>query len=190
MRVAGVFLSLGLSVACGAGHSLDQAGPAPASNSSVSGTVAGVKFPSTAYAVAIPNNESGSGDTNNQYTQLTLAIAGKPLACDTKSVPASLFIGVQIILPGAAPVGPGTYPIDANPESAINNVAALVTTDAHCAETGPATCVGGSVTIKATSDAQISGSFTLAFDSGETMTGTFDAVVCASVPQAVADQPC
>jgi hypothetical protein len=184
-------LALGLSVlACG-GHSESLASDGPdAGITKVTGTIGGVGFPGGAYAIAIPDNENATASPGNEYTQLALAIAGKPLACTTSSLPNSVFIGIQIILPGAAPVGPGTYEIEANPESSNDNVAALVTTDSNCAEAAPANCVGGSVTITASTATSISGSFTLAFDSGEAITGTFGAEVCSAIPSSVNGSPC
>ena len=101
-----------------------------------------------------------------------------------------MFIGITLIVVGSVPVGPGTYAIDADPQGSANSNADLVTTDASCTETAPANCIGGSVTITSATSAGIAGSFTLAFDSGEAITGTFNAGICDAVPTSVSGKPC
>jgi hypothetical protein len=189
MRRIVATLAFGLPLlACG-GHS-DAPSPVDAGVTKVNGSIGGVSFPAAAYAIAVPNNENVSGDPFNEYGQLALAIASKTLGCATPSLPDSIFIGIELIAPGSVPVGPGTYAINADPQSSNDNVAALVTTDASCAETAPANCIGGSVTIVSATATAIAGSFTLAFDSGEALTGTFNADVCAAIPSSVSGKPC
>jgi hypothetical protein len=156
---------------------------------SVTGSINGISLPN-AYALAIPDNSAATGPLTNQYTQLALGIANKPIGCSTPGIPNGAFLGIQLITAGATPIGPGTYEINSDPSSNIDNIAALVTTDSSCEEASPATCVGGSVTITSASATMFAGSFILAFDSGQTMTGTFVADVCTSVPASLNGTTC
>ncbi len=184
-------LAFGLSVlACGGHTTSNGSGGEDAGTTKVTGSIVGVSFPPTAYAIAIPDNSGANGGPTTEYTQLALAISGTPLGCTTASLPGSVFIGIQIIDPGTLPVGPGTYAINANPTSSNDNVAALIQTDSTCTETAPANCIGGSVTITSADATSVLGYFTLAFDSGEALTGTFSAEVCPSIPNAVNGTAC
>ena len=176
-------------VACG-GHASTTEGPAAdAGTTTVEGTIDGVSLP-VAYAVAIPDNSNATGGPTNQYTRLALGIANKPLGCNTPSIPNGTILGFSIIAPGTAPVGPGSYEINTNSASAVDNVAALVTTDASCAESSPSSVIGGTVTIIDATDTMITGSFSLAFDSGEALQGTFAAPVCAAIPPSLQGTAC
>ena len=173
-------------LACG-GHS--QGDPPDTGTTSVQGSVNGVTL-TEATAVAIPDNSNATGGPTNEYTRLTLGIANQALTCTTGSLPNGTLIGITITVPGTAPVGPGSYTVNNDQTSALENIAALVTTDGSCAETAPATCIGGTITIDLVSDGAISGKFTLAFDSGEALHGTFSASVCTTVPAPVRGGGC
>jgi hypothetical protein len=156
---------------------------------SVVGAVHGVSLP-TAYAIAVPDNSNASNYITDQYTTLTIAITDHPLACDSASIPNTTLVGIKLSSKGGAPVGVGTYTIDADATSSIENLAALVTLDAQCNKTAPAACVAGSVTITAVTGAAMSGTFALDFDSGDSLTGTFAAATCTKLPASLEGAPC
>jgi len=190
-RIAPLFASWLLLVACGGHSASDPPSKTDAGVTAVTGSIGGVTFPAAAYAIAVPDNSNVmTSDPYNEYAKLALAIAGKPLGCTTPSLPDSEIIGITLIAVGPVPIGPGTYEIDADPQSSSNNNADLVTTDATCTQAAPANCIGGSVTITSATSTTIAGSFTLAFDSGEAMTGTFNAGVCDAIPAAISGNPC
>jgi hypothetical protein len=178
----------GALASCG-GHSLEVAGRDDAGITFVEGSIAGVSLAS-GYAVAIPDNSNATAGPTNEYTVLAIGIASKALACETGGLPNSTLIGISIKRQGTAPVGPGSYEINTDQTSSLNNNAALITTDSVCSETFPANCIGGTVTITEASDASVSGTFTLAFDTGEAMHGTFNAVICPKIPASMRGVSC
>jgi hypothetical protein len=192
-RLAAVIALTGFGVAvaplaaCG-GHSAASA-TTDAGVTAVEGTIDGISL-SVAYAVAIPDNSNATGGPTNQYTRLALGIANKPFGCDTGGIPNATILSLSITTPGTAPVGLGSYEINVDSASALDNVAALVTTDKTCAESATSSVVGGTVTITATSPTMISGNFSLAFDSGEALQGTFAAVTCPSIPASLRGVAC
>ena len=70
------------------------------------------------------------------------------------------------------------------------DLADLVTTDATCDEVSPSSCIGGTVTITEVTATTMTGTFELAFDTGEALHGTFNAGICASVPPSLAGASC
>jgi hypothetical protein len=174
--------------ACG-GHSGVTAAEPDAGVTAVEGAIDGVSI-AHAYAIAIPDDSNANNPPTNQYTQLALGIADKPLACDTAGIPNGTILSFSIILAGPLPVGPGAYEINTDSASAYDNVAALLTTDVTCAVSSPANVIGGTVRITEATDAFISGSFSLAFDSGEALQGTFGAAVCSAIPPSLRGVSC
>jgi hypothetical protein len=162
---------------------------ADAGTTRVTGSVAGVSFASS-YAVAVPDNSEIGGPPSNQYGRLTLEIASQPLTCSSGALANATFIGLSITVPGTSPVGPGVYGITDSPDTSFENLAALITTDATCTETSPATCTAGAVTIAALSASVVTGSFTLQFSTGESLEGVFTAPVCATAPPALTGASC
>jgi hypothetical protein len=188
LALASTLLAAGLLAACG-GHSGSSSAVVDAGTTEVEGTINGISLVH-AYAVAIPDNSNANNPPTNQYTRLALGIANRPLTCDTGGIPNGTILTFSIITPGQAPVGPGAYEINTNSASAVDNVAALITTDATCAASSPASVVGGTVRITEATDSVIAGSFSLAFDSGEALQGTFAAATCTAIPPSLRGVGC
>jgi hypothetical protein len=160
-----------------------------AGSTTVTGTVSGVSIPS-AHALAVPDDSQTTAEPQNQYARLTIEIASQPLTCTSGPLPNAAFIGILLAQSGPNPIGPGAYTITNDSLGDIENLASLVSTDATCAETTPATCIAGTVTIAAVSPTIIRGSFALSFDTGEAMQGTFAADICATAPPALTGAAC
>jgi hypothetical protein len=187
--LGGPAILLGLLAGCG-GHSHDDNAAADGGVTAVEGTINGVSLTTSAYAVAIPDNSNATAGPTNQYTVLAIGIASKALGCTTAGLPNSTLIGISIKQEGTVPVGLGSYAINTDQTSSLNNNAALLMTDATCTETFPANCIGGTVTITRASDESIAGTFTLAFDTGEALHGTFTALICPSLPPSLRGSGC
>ncbi len=180
----------GLVAACGGHSQVNGTGATEQGIATVQGSIGGVSLP-TAYALAIPDNSAADSGPTRAYTMLSLGIANKPLACDTPGLPNSTLIGISIKLPGPVPVGVGSYAIDnLDSTSPYDNLADLVTTDANCNETPPSGCIGGTIAITEITDTVVTGTFTLAFDTGEALHGTFTAAVCPTVPPSLHGASC
>jgi hypothetical protein len=180
----GLVCVFALAVASCAGHSLVEgaSGDADAGTTAVQGTINGVALTTKAYAVAVPDNSNATAGPTNQYTALAIGIASKSLECTTGGLPNSALIGISLKQIGTTPVGLGSYVINADQTSSLNNNAALLTTDSTCSQTYPAVVIGGTVTISAANAETITGTFTLAFDTGEALHGAFSAQICATAP--------
>ncbi len=183
VRDLALLVSLAGLAGCG-GQSGAATTAIDAGTTEVNGTIDGIGL-TRAYAVAVPDNSNASGGIGgptDEYTRLVLGIANQPLTCGTGNLPNSSFLGISITTQGTLPVGLGSYSIETNLTSSLDNVAALIVTDSTCTEASPAGVVGGTVMITTVTDSVIAGSFTLAFDSGEALHGTFAAPVCAALP--------
>jgi hypothetical protein len=188
--IAAAWTSLAVvAFGCG-GHSVPMdAGPVSAGETTVQGSVGGISLPA-AYALAIPDNSNADSGPTKAFTTLSLGIANKPFDCSTAGLPNSTLIGISIKSIGYMPVGIGSYAIDLDSASPYDNLADLVTTDATCDEVSPSSCIGGTVTITEVTATTMTGTFELAFDTGEALHGTFNAGICASVPPSLAGASC
>jgi hypothetical protein len=175
------------------GSSDDGAGNGAAGGvNGVTGTVDGVAFSAreAISAVIAPQNCTVSGVSGSvaglviglsNFTG-TCAVAGN--ACNGKANAQGvvLVIGNLALLGTASPVGPGTYTVSpvGVPISTPVAFAALGRTDASCTDlAGVPEVRSGTVTITSVSVGAASGSVSLTFADGSTLSGPFSATGCA-----------
>ena len=159
----------------------------------VTGTVAGVAFSSSeAINAVIQPVTCPVGGVSASVAGLvigltnftgTCAVSGSPCNGKANAQGVVLVIGNVNLFGTASPVGPGNYTVSragAIPVSTSVAFAALGRTDASCNDVaGVPDVVSGTVTITSVSVGAASGSVSLVFDDGSTLSGPFSATGCA-----------
>jgi hypothetical protein len=167
------FLACVLLACCG--HS---AGSPGSGSASVSGSIKGITIP-TNNAVGVNGTTTVNGPTQ--------PVAGAHLAnvgniCTTlqmNQVPASSdVLDVSVVgATGAAAVAPGTYKLNA--PGGIGGAVLFTVQDQNCVPTLQTVATVGSVTLTTVSSSTIAGTFDATFPTGDHVTGSFSAPVCA-----------
>jgi len=162
------------------------------SGNSVSGNIGGGTL-AVADAVSVPYVAGASSDG---ATAIVLSNSGGVCADFTAgqqppNVQALTFEVFRIDDSGhpAKPTAVGGYPIVRQQEgpapSGNTAIAAFTTTDASCEETRTLDAITGSITLERLDATGYAGIFDLTFDSGDHVTGRFDAPTCAAPSQAL-----
>jgi hypothetical protein len=148
----------------------------------VTGTVAGAQVPTTdAIAIVAPLVETFGGFTQEG---VTVAITNLSPACSfaqpggDSNPPNSTILLMEVGSPQA--VTPGTYSIIATTPTAttINALLVFEAVDGQCKQTSLHAARSGTITFSTISATAVVGSFDVTFNTGENLTGSFDAPIC------------
>ena len=148
----------------------------------VTGTVAGAKVPTTDTIAIVGPLVDTFGDFPEQG--VTVAITNLTPACSfaqpggDSNPPNSTVLLMVVGSPEA--VTPGTYSIIATTPTAttINTLLVFEAVDGQCKQTSMHAARSGTITLSTISATAVEGSFDVSLDTGETLSGTFDAPIC------------
>ena len=183
----------GATVGEGADAGAADGGAAGGGGSAMIGGTVGGGAVAVVDVVGIASSDVESGKTvsyagvivaNQSGTCATLQRDGNP--------PGAQALDVLVATDGAA-VAPGTYALGPGPTNGAWTSVTYVAQDAACHKTTSEQAQTGSITLTAVSSALVTGRFDVTFPSGDHLTGTFSAPVCAVDIGALANEtplPC
>jgi hypothetical protein len=164
----------------------DEQGPALAADGSgsISGPVGGITLePASVLAIREDNADAGMGCLQLKMSDHAATCADRLAGRDH---PGESYLVVHVYHPIEGGVGgptTGTFEVDESMDPSVT--AGVVRLDASCSgESGVGGRVeSGTITLDSV-ETRMSGTFEFAFDSGDNVTGTFDAPLCGSPGQA------
>lgn len=165
--VAGVLLTCACSARSTAGGS---------GSASVTGTVSGHAIP-TNNAVGIDGTTTINGPVQPTAGARIADVGNVCTALQTNSVAASSKVLDVSVVANSGAVMPGDYKL--NGAGGIGGAVTFTVQDQNCNPTLQSSATVGSVTLTTVSTSTVAGSFDVTFPTGDHVTGTFSAPVCA-----------